>query len=48
MMPHIPIIPMLKILRQYAIARQLVLNFNSWESITQTFNLYNEDAKKLN
>lgn len=47
-MKNIPVIPMVRILKQYAAARALPLDIRSWESIVRTFNLYSQDAQFLN
>ena len=47
-MMNIPIIPILKILKQFAKAKNLPLNPKSWESIVRTFILYNEYAQTKN
>ena len=45
---NIPIIPMVKILTQYAVAFGLPMNRGNWESIVRTFEIYKSDAEKLN
>lgn len=47
-MNAIPVIPMLKILKQYAAARNKPLNIHSWESIVRCFNAYVQDVQFKN
>lgn len=47
-MKDIPVIPMVKILIQYAAAHNMPLNVRSWESITRCFEVYKQDAQNLN
>lgn len=47
-MIKIPVIPMIRILKQYAEGKGLPLNTRNWESIVRTFYTYNSDAKFLN
>lgn len=47
-MPKIPMIPMLKILSQYAYANKLALNCHNLDSIKNVFSHYNKTAKLLN
>jgi len=44
----IPMIPMLRILKQYAAAKNLPLKATSFESIIRTFQHYCQSCKKLN
>lgn len=40
MIPGIPVVPMVNILRQYAAARNLPFRMNRWEEIIRCFNHY--------
>lgn len=44
----IPTIPMVKILRQYALAHQLPFDMRRWEDIVRCYIHYSEHVKKLN
>ncbi len=44
----IPVIPMRRILIQWAAARNIPFNPKSWESIVRCFNAYNLQAKIQN
>lgn len=47
-MPKVPIIPLLRILAQFAKANNLQLNGNNFHSIKRVFFQYNIEAAKLN
>lgn len=48
MLPNIPMIPMIKILSQYAAAHEFPFDGKNMESISQIFLKYNQDAQILN
>jgi len=45
---HIPAIPMIAILEQYAYANQLPFNRSNWKTITRVYEHYSLTAKYLN
>lgn len=47
-MEGIPIIPMVRILKQYATAHDFPLDIRNWESIVRCFLAYKKDAEYLN
>lgn len=47
-MMNIPVIPMLKILIQYAASRNIPLDSRRWESIVRCFEKYKLDAQIKN
>ena len=47
-MMNIPVIPMLKILIQYAASRNIPLDSRRWESIVRCYKMYEVDAKLKN
>lgn len=44
----VPVIPMVNILRQYVLARNLPFRMNRWEEIIRAYTHYSLNAKYLN
>lgn len=47
-MMNLPVIPMIKILIQYAAARNIPLDMRRWESIVRCYKMYLVDAEIKN
>lgn len=47
-MMNIPVIPMIKVLAQYAKSRNIPLDVRRWESIVRCYKMYELDASLKN
>lgn len=47
-MMNIPVIPMIRILKQFAASKNIPLDARRWESIVRCFNIYQSDAQFKN